>query len=173
MNIYLKTISPQDGNPFHKYPELKSIWEPELSRIAIEAIDENFQLANDHPDADLGHIFLICIRDNNKEKPIGISGYFPSKEDFSEFTLRWHGLLEDYRGMGYSKKVIESISSYILKKYPNAKEIIEFMPIKESYKEVEQYFNNMGFQKVGSPETVEWSNHQWQSYAYNLKSKRI
>lgn len=162
MPIKLIDLNPLDDNPFNQYPELYSIWEPNLSFLAKEAIDEAFELMLLYPDADFGHLFLIEI----DSKVAGITGYFPSNQEFSEFMLRWHGLLEEHRGFGHSKIIISLLANDIKNTYPNAYSLIEITPEEHVY--TRNYFEKLGFIKSGAPEKVEWSTSKWQSYVLEL-----
>lgn len=106
----------KSDNPFNQYPELYSIWEPDLAVIAKEAIDETFELMRVYPDADIGAIYLIKL----DSKTIGISGYFPNNPEFSEFVLRWHGLLPEYQGKGYSDAILKHIEEHLITSYPDS-----------------------------------------------------
>jgi L-amino acid N-acyltransferase YncA len=118
---------------------------------------------------DEGEIFLI--KDN--QKIIGITGYFPYEETYSDFFLRWHGLLPEYQKIGISQKVLDTMIKYLEKKYENFSTIKEFMPVRESYKKTEEYFIKIGFQKIGEPEKVEWSKDLWQTFEYRLPQKKL
>jgi N-acetylglutamate synthase-like GNAT family acetyltransferase len=162
-NITLKLVKPSDVNPFRQYPELKTIWLPELAKLAEEAIDETFEEVAEYPDEDIGGIFLIQ-QDN---KVMGITGFYPTENE-SQFFLRWHGLLNEYRGLGYSEHIIRAIAEHIENAYPQAKELIEYMPVIDEYIPIKNYFEKLGFKKVGNPENVDWSDYEWQSYSLEL-----
>ena len=161
--LTLSAFTINSDNPFNEYPDLFSIWEPDLAIIAKEAIDEYVELSKEHPDADLGRIFIITAPSN---KTVGLTGYFPSKEDFSEFTLRWHGMLPEYCGLGYSKKIINILTSIIKDKYPNAKKLIEIMPSDKPI--LKSYFKKLGFIQDGEEFKIDWSTKDWQSYSLTI-----
>jgi GNAT superfamily N-acetyltransferase len=167
-NIVLKSVLPHHENPFRQFPQLKSIWRPELAILAEEAIDETFQDLANNPGEDIGGIFLIYKEDTNDL--MGITGYFPNLEDPKQIYLRWHGLFKEYQGSGYSQNIIQFIVEHVKNKYPNAEEFIEYMPNIESYTPIKEYFEKMGFEKIGQPDKVEWSDYEWQSYALKLKA---
>lgn len=164
----LKTVLSHHQNPFRQFPKLKSIWRPELAVIAEEAIDETFiDLAN-NPNEDIGGIFLVYKEDTNDL--MGITGYFPNLQNDKQVYLRWHGLFKEYQGSGYSQNIIQFMIEHVKTKYPHAEEFIEYMPVIESYNPIKEYFEKMGFEKVGQPDSVEWSDYQWQSYVFKLQS---
>jgi len=167
-NIVLKAVLPHHENPFRQFPQLKSIWRPELAMIAEEAIDETFEDLANNPGEDIGGIFLIYKEDTNDL--MGITGYFPNLQDETQVYLRWHGLFDEYKGSGYSQNIIQFIVDHVKKQYPQAEEFIEYMPDIEAYIPIKNYFEKMGFKKVGQPDTVEWSDYKWQSYSLKLKA---
>jgi GNAT superfamily N-acetyltransferase len=166
-NIILKPVLPQHENPFRQFPQLKSIWRPELAILAEEAIDETFEDLANNPGEDIGGIFLIYQEDTNDL--MGITGYFPNLEDEKQIYLRWHGLFKEYQGSGYSQNIIQFIIEHVKKQYPNAEDFIEYMPVIDAYIPIKEYFEKIGFEKVGQPDSVDWSDYQWQSYTLKLQ----
>lgn len=166
-NIYLEKYQWTSENPFQKFLELKTIWEQDLTVIAQESFNESQQkfLKN----YDEGEIFLIKENDNI----IGITGYFPNEENYENFSLRWHGILPKYQKKGISQKVLQTLLNYLIQKYENFSTIQEFMPIRDSYQKTEQYFLGLGFQKIGNPEKVDWSESLWQTLEYKLPEKKL
>lgn len=148
------------------HSELKGIWTQDLAILAEESIDEAFEYHNKN--IDIGEIYLIYGAQNGKQTLLGISGYFPVKEDYSEFMLRWHGLLKEHQNFGYSKNVISFLAKHIKEKYPQAEKLKEFMPIIDSYASIQAYFERIGFKKDGNAEIVDWSEHKWQEFSLDL-----
>lgn len=168
-NIILKAVNPKDENPFRQFPRLKNIWLPELAILAEESIDDAFEYLSSVQNADIGEIFLIYAETPGEKELIGITGYFPDPEATNECMLRWHGIFKEYQKFGYSKEIIFFIASHVKEKYQEAENLVEFMPIIESYVHVKNYFEKIGFKKRGNPEKVDWSSYEWQSYCLELK----
>ncbi len=158
----IKTFRSNMENPFNSNPRLFEIWEPIHAAIAKEAIDEYRELSIQYPNADQGKILLIF--DSNVI--IGISGYFPSKEDFSEFTLRWHGLLPEYQKHGLSEVIITYVTESIKTLYPTARTLIEMMPADNQ--KLHNYFVKLGFKASEQTFELDWSEHTWKNYMLNL-----
>lgn len=146
-------------NPFLNVPELQSIWPEDSLKIAIEATQEALDDAEDH-------MYLIALSSGNRFNPegleikfIGITGFFNNSFDGSKFSLRWHGIIPEYRGLGYSEKALEILKNTIREEFPKVEYLQEFIPLHESREYLFNYFQKQGFQKFGEVEFPEWSNH--------------
>lgn len=153
------------GNPFHDYPQLKSIWpEPYLS-IATEAVLDDIKIQNQ---VDIGEIFLIKKNDS----VIGITGYFhwdtETSKDNSGFSnavgLRWHGIVDEYRGERISKEAISLVLHSVISKYPSIETLIELVPVNPYGNKLRPHFEHLGFVPIGNPEEYDWAEDLWQQY---------
>lgn len=94
----LRAVEPEDGNPFERYPQLQTLWSPELVLLAREAIDEAF--LDQSEGIDCGTVFLVVDPDKADEV-WGITGFLPWPDGagvLQRVGLRWHGLVVEYRG---------------------------------------------------------------------------
>lgn len=176
LNIVFKPINPAKVNPFTKYPQLKSIWLPELAQIAEQAYDEEALSLKHDPHYPSGEAFLIYHqtgKSSHTQKLIGITGYFSLDSDYTRFSLRWHGLFPEYQGKGISRTVIKTMCDRIQSLYPQSESIMEFMPIIPEYEKTSEYFTKLGFVKKGGAEDVDWSTYQWQSYLFTFPTKEL
>lgn len=149
------------GAPFQEHPQLLSIWPEPYLATAQEGVAESLALIGEE---DIGAIFLVM----NDQEAIGISGYFIYNEDASALGLRWHGLLEEHRGTGLSERVLEAVLGHAKQQHPNARELIELVPLSEYGAGVARSFVRMGFAPQGAAQRYEWSDHPWQPYSLDI-----
>lgn len=159
-----------DGNPFLEFTQLQNIWpEPYLS-IAMEAIIEDLR---DQNIRDIGEIFLI-VRNQNI---IGISGYFPWVDENTDgktvqpnaIGLRWHGLIEEFRGSNLSKDVIKLVLESALHKYPQVTTLIELVPLTQYGHKLIPHFEKLGFGPVGTEDRYSWAENSWQQFHLDIQ----
>ena len=146
----LRAVEPEKGNPFERYPQLQTLWSPELAHIAREAIDEAFEQRA--RGIDCGEIFLVV-----------------NPENIQDVGLRWHGLLAEHRGQGLSMAVLEDVRARAHARYPMVNHFVEFMPINAEHAATAEYFERVGFCRWGPPERVEWSDVLWQEYVCDIR----
>lgn len=167
----LVQVSPGDGNPLDRFPQLATLWSPVLASIAHEAIDEAFE-QHFNAQVDYGAIFLVTHPENTKDI-WGITGFLPWPDDatgiLQRAALRWHGLLPEHRGQGLSLAIIDRMRHLAQNHYPEASQFIEFMPVSQEHAATAKYFEAAGFTKCGAPERVYWSTDLWQEYACDIR----
>lgn len=144
-------------NPFEEYPQLRDIWPEPFNCISEEAVVEHLGLMGQ---VEIGDIFVVT----NDSRVIGISGYFPFDEVTADLGLRWHGIVPDERGKGYSKEVLGMVAERAMERFPQASHLIELVPLTEYGKPLEKHFTKCGFLSHGEPETYDWSDIAWQPY---------
>lgn len=160
------------GNPFVDHPQLNEIWADPYRSIAIEAITEDLASAEE---VDIGSIFLI----KSDDKVIGITGYYIYDYEPNELSpkvsatkcilgLRWHGLVPDQRGSGFSKEVIKMVLAEARSKHPEASTMIELIPVNPYGETLKGHFNRLGFKSVGAIEKYEWADNFWQPFHLDI-----
>lgn len=173
--ISLKKIKTSDC--FHRYPQLKTIWQEPFNEIMQEAYLEDMEKSKEHVNLDFGDFYYI--KKNNEI--IGITGYFvlsdedlilPYNEKTSSIYLRWHGIIEKERNKGYSKKALNLLVEKALLKYPGLNYITELVPQTEYGKSIiEPHFKKIGFEKYGKLEKYDWIDCYWQPYRFSVVPK--
>lgn len=162
---HLVEINPLDENPFRKFPILRTMWSHDDATLAEQAIDEAFADWRENA-TDYGKIYLIFSSDT--DLIMGLTGFLPWVQ--SECVgLRWHGLLNQYRGTGLSLEVMDTMRMLAHARYPTAAWFVEYMPEKDSKGELGSYFERAGFQKCGPLESVSWSQKRWQEYRCDIR----
>ena len=157
------------GCPFSEYPQLNTIWSPEMTALAQEAIDESFVAKNEFS-YEIGEIYLI----KDGSDVVGITGFFPYEYDANfldsihRVGLRYHGLIPEYRGKGYSPEIIRQLLVAIINKYPNAETLIELAPVNEYGDIQKKHFERLGFVTTGPSEKYDWAEHRWQPMHLNI-----
>lgn len=146
---------------FEQHPEILGIWPPSHAKIVQEAVTENLQQAEF---TDIGGIYALML----EGKAIGITGYYPFADDFKESGLRWHGILNEYRGVGYSKEGMRLMLGDALARHPNMETLIELLPVTQEGQHNRQYFESLGFRARGKQEIFSWADHAWQEMAANI-----
>jgi hypothetical protein len=143
------------GNPFEEHPQLQNIWPAEFLVLAEEATRET--VADDMPRGDFGGLYLIA----KDGRVIGITGYF-YVNSVEEPYLRWHGIVPEERGRGYSQQAMALVVGRIKAKIPQAKGLTELVPQTAYGESVARHFAKLGFVNDGALETYDWSPHAWQ-----------
>lgn len=168
----LVSVQPQHGNPFDLFPQLSSIWRPDLAAIAKEAVDEAFDAHRTHGH-DYGAIFIVT-HPEDPHQVWGLTGYlpWPAAGDglIPRVGLRWHGLLPEVRGHGLSMAIIDTMRMHAGHDYPLARHFVEYMPTSPDYAPIAQYFERAGFVPWGEPERVDWSTDTWQEWACDIRT---
>lgn len=163
MTINIQPI--HKGNPFQQYPQLLTIWPEPYISIVQEAIIEDLEIdSQDIPLYDIGGIYLI----EHNNYVIGITGFFITTHEPEEIYLRWHGVISNQRGNGYSKEALTLVLKETLAKYPNATTIIELVPMNDYGLPLIKHFEKLGFLAVGDMEKYDWADHYWQPYHLNI-----
>lgn len=150
------SIEPATENPFFAYPALKAIWPPLSQAIAEEATEETLAAEEDG-------IFLIK-KDN---QVIGMSGYFII-DNPEEAYLRWHGIIPSERQKGYSKEALTLILQEVQKDIPEAKRLVELVPVTEYSGYLIEHFERLGFKPRGTPQTMDWTPNLLQEYVVDI-----
>lgn len=167
--MQISLIEVVDGNPFNLHPQLNALWPDDLLQVAIESVDEYL---HQRPLCEQGTLYTINLDD----KVIGVTGYFPywenksvgTLDELDSFGLRWHGVIEAYRGNGYAKQAMSEVAKVILEKHQEAKFLYELMPIDQDATHRDQYFRAHGFLPHGPQEKFSWHDKLWQPYIANL-----
>jgi L-amino acid N-acyltransferase YncA len=145
------------GDPFSDHPQLGHIWPEPYASIAREAVTEHLAEQDDY---DIGGIYLI----KEDSDVIGITGYFLYDTEATVLGLRWHGLVPEQRGKGYSPRILGMVLIEALARHPRAETLIELVPVTTYGETLEPHFKKMGFTPVGDTEKYEWAEHSWQPY---------
>lgn len=138
---------------FEDNPELKSIWPQPSSQFMQEATIENFGEKN-----------LFVIKEG--DKVIGLTGYFLYEGDC--VALRWHGILESHRGLGYSRPIIEAVARMAKEDYPESRYLVEWVPLTNYSAKIVGHFESIGFERFGPIESEDWTPHLLQGYRAEL-----
>ena len=171
--IGIYSFSPLDYNPFNT-PEIASIWDEEFAAIGREAYEEEKEELLKNSMGYFGECFVAIVKEKGqKQKTVGISGYFPMNEEMSRFFLRWHGVRDEFKGTGLSNFLIKTVIERIEKNHPKAETLVEHMPDIESYKKIAEIFLKMGFSPLDSTEVYDWSPHPWREWEKPLHSSLI
>lgn len=137
ISIY-KLENPENFYILEKYPKLKNIWENvTLQNRALKSIiDWN-------PKEKTGEIFLI----KKDFEIIGVTGWFVDNNILDTVRMRWHGIIPEERGKGYSEKALDLLCSHIRKTVPKQYKYISESYTKDSefsYK-IRKHFEKVGF----------------------------
>lgn len=160
-------------NPFEKYPQLQNIWPEPFKTTAMEATVEHFDLSKNYPDIDIGNIYII----KHQNDVIGITGFYIYTEDdsfkeynpnMSNFGLRWHGIISEQRGKGYSELAMILVAKEISNLYNKAEKLIELIPQTTYGNPLKKHFEKLGFTSFGQVENYDWSEYAWQPYELNI-----
>lgn len=92
-------------------PNLQDIWERPKAKELVVLSTIRWGTENS-----AGQIYLIQTAQDNT--PIGIIGYFPTQNHDKALSMRWHGILKEYRGNKYAYKAMCLMVDDIKKKYP-------------------------------------------------------
>lgn len=157
------------GNPFERFPQLRAVWpDPKLQALAEEATIEEVDRLSQH--VKTGPIFLVVHVDEatKAQRVVGITGFFIYDETGLNLGLRWHGIVPDERGKGFSRIALEQVRDIARQAVPGAERLIELIPCTPDRADIEPYFRAMGFKPHGPEETHEWAKHAWQPFALDL-----
>ena len=149
------------ANPFRDYPQLRSIWPEPYRSLAEGAVVEHLDLL---PEVDIGDIVLIMKND----VVVGISGYFPFNEEYTDFGLRWHGVIPEFRGQGISRAALSQVAALALRRFPEGDHLIELVPLNAYGDGLVEYFQRIGFRPHGETERYDWADHDWQPHRIKL-----
>jgi hypothetical protein len=130
----LRLLKKGTSCPFETHPDLETIWSSQLAALAKAAINDWLQLPND-----TGEVFLIQYFDYPIDWVVGITWWWPL--DDTRAGLRWHGIIEEYRSRGLSKKAIRELCNLL----PH--EFSELVEVTMSDQPVEHFFA-LGFVEV-------------------------
>lgn len=147
--------------PFQAHPQLLAIWPEPFCRIMQEAVTDDLTVKDQY---DIGGIYLIA----RAGEVIGITGYFLYEHDASTLGLRWHGFVPSHRGQHYSEPIIAQVLRAAIEKHPQARTLIELVPLTDYGKPLERHFKTLGFQPVGDCEQYDWADNHWQPYALDI-----
>lgn len=140
------------GDPFEEHPQLASIWPEPFDRFAQEGVSETMGL---------GGLYLAM----RGARAIGITGFFTDGPLAEPLYLRWHGLDPAERGQGLSAPILRAVLELALPIHPEARELVELVPLCSYGEGIERHFVGLGFQKRGEPEFFDWSGMSWQAHA--------
>lgn len=143
-----------DGNPFARYPQLRTIWPAHFTEIAEEAAQEAIAHM---PFADVGGLYLVKFGD----QVIGITGFFYCESEFEPF-LRWHGIIPAERGKGFSREAMRQLVARVKARLPDARGLTELVPQNADGPGIAAHFARLGFVNAGPLESYDWSQHPWQ-----------
>lgn len=180
-NAPIRLVEPSDPDPFLAFPQLRSIWPPELFKVAREAvIEELAKVGRLGPSAGDGRIFLVMKDD----RVIGITGYFINqdircqttetlnydlyRQEITDIGLRWHGIVPEERHYGYASKAIEMVLIDAIERFPEIITISEYIPITQHGEANIGYFLRMGFTPSGVPVKFDWHPAEWQELSLNI-----
>lgn len=132
------------GNPFVEYPQLRSIWHSGL-HAHIEA-DTVSDLAGGMVDMARNHVFLVLA----EGQVVGITGFYVLAP--WQVGLRWHGIVPEARGLGYSLGAFRLLCSEVTNAFHEARVIVELVEMSdEKAPQLIQHFRALGFQPLGIP----------------------
>jgi len=158
-HLYIEKLS--RGDVFSQHPQLCGIWPEKYTSVAAEATTDCFALNESG---------LFLVKQNSAV--VGVTGYWPfngkSSKKETELGLRWHGLIPSVRGKGHSRKIIHQLLLAAEKTHPNAKTLIELVPVDAYGAALIPLFTALGFCPVGETETHDWMDHAWQPYHLSI-----
>jgi len=125
------------------FPGIKTIWQN--PKAVAEALHWTRNWGSD-PKA-TGEIFFIA----RNGRRMGITGYFLKKATLDTAGLRWHGIVEEERGYGYSTMALKFLAEEIAQRHKGIKYLSEALPLYR--KDAMRYFKRLGFHEWDDPET--------------------
>jgi RimJ/RimL family protein N-acetyltransferase len=143
--IFIEKIAPPENHSIlEKFPQLNHIWENEvMQKRALKS----YEVWN--PKEKTGEIFLIK-KDNDV---IGVTGWWTDEHVLDTIRLRWHGIVENERGKGYSSEALKLLMEHINTVSPSQYRYISesFSVAREASKKVRQHFEKLGFVEFEDP----------------------
>jgi len=89
----------------------------------------------------------------------GLTGFYPYHNDIG---LSWHGLFDEFRGMGYSEIVFWKMIRQAIRGMPWSRRVVEALP-SDRVDQLHKHFTQLGFTCTGKkvvrddlPNDVEW-----------------
>lgn len=138
-------------NPFEAYPALRRIWSDERSAHAEADTVKDLALGINN-DPHLNRVDLIVDRAG---EVVGITGFFrPVPGDETRIGLRWHGIVPEHRGKGYSELAVDAVCRVAVCYHPCATEIVEYVPLANCANgdSLRAYFERLGFVADATPQ---------------------
>lgn len=151
------TIEPLINNPFVAHPELLNIW-PEASAKAMHEATLK-SLNNEEPG-----LFLI----KKDSETIGLTGYF-LMSDYCHIGLHWHGILQNHRGNRYSEEALKLVMLEVKEIYPEARFMVEHIPLTDYSYYIIDHFTKLGFEKIGNIDFFAATGNYIQGYRVNIE----
>lgn len=142
-DVRLKPVM-QGTNPFEAHPALRKIWSDERSAHA-EADTVHDLALGINSDPHLNQVDLIVDRAG---EVVGITGFYrPVPDDETRIGLRWHGIVPEHRGKGYSDLAVDAVCRVAVSYHPCATEIVEYVPLADRANghRLRAYFERLGF----------------------------
>lgn len=148
MELTMQTVSLArvlSGNPFADHPQLRTIWEDRGWADHVEA-DTLSDLAKGDADPASNRVFLVC---DQSGAVVGITGFYllPKRQ----IGLRWHGIVPEWRGRGYSKLAFLQVCR-IARETTNALDVAEYVEMADPKAEsLIDHFKALGFKTYREP----------------------
>lgn len=139
-----KLLPPKNRTIFERHPRLNYIWQ-------IQAMQERAEKSYCEWDTEdkTGEIFLIL----KNKSPIGITGWWPDEKIHELLRLRWHGILPEERGRGYSETaltlLLQRLSSIAPPQYLYLSESVSIKRVDAA--QVQRHFEKLGFKAFDDP----------------------
>lgn len=148
----ISLIGVASGNPFEDHPALRTIWAPALGLHAETDTVADLALGRDR-DPHHNNIYLI---QNESGQVVGVTGFYQPMNDPEVLGLRWHGIIPEYRGRGYSHASIEAVCLIAATQNQNAKSIIEYVSMDDAEEaaKLAKHFQNLAFFFDGDAQDV-------------------
>ena len=132
------------GNPFADYPQLRTIWDREWAAHVEADTVADLDKGADDPAGNR----VLLVRDE-QSSVIGITGFYLLPRRL--VGLRWHGIIPDQRGRGYSKQAFEQVCK-LAKDTTNALAVGEYIEMADpKAQDLIRHFTALGFSPAGEP----------------------
>lgn len=138
------------------------IWPQYLANTMLEATIESMT----KPEVGVDLTLPYFITDG--DEVVGITGFFMEPTEPYHVYLRWTGLLSNARGKGHFREILRQVCVEILQVKPEAKLLVEMMPVNEYGAKLAVLFRAMGFITMDKPVECDWSTFKWQRYVLNM-----